>query len=315
MNKAKRDMFPGCKTLNIIRGKCAYNCVYCYMKFGKLKELSEYKEPYHIAEKAIKERIPKSAKLVFTGSTTDIFAPEAGDLTYAVLDRTNDSDVPPGVTWLFQTKNPKAYNDMLYHLPKNAILGTTIETDLYPAYRQISKAPLPEDRILSLRSLAMSIRRRQKFSIDAGKFETPAEDLLFQPVEREFPQKIMVNIEPAIKFDVENFLKQLIWLSPEYLSIGAETCGVFKRLKVPQPEYYEVYDLLHELSHATDKIQIYVKSNIYRLARKNERGEFMLLLRRLISDHGVIVQGDPTCQQQDFFIEEGKTSDNQLSLL
>ncbi|MHA1949972.1 MAG: hypothetical protein ACW99G_01540 [Candidatus Thorarchaeota archaeon] len=316
MNKAKNDMFPGCKTLNILRGRCEYECKYCYMKFGKLKELSEYKEPYHIAEKALRERIPKSAQIIFTGSTTDIFAPKAGDLTYAVLDRTNDSDVPPGVTWLFQTKNPKCYDETLFHLPKNAILGTTIETDLYPEYRKISKAPLPENRILSLRSFAMSIRRRQKFSITAETYETPAGELpVFQPTEREFPQKIMVNIEPAIQFDVDNFLKQLIWLNPEYLSIGAETCGVFKRLRIPQPNYYDVYDLLHELAHSGSKTQIYVKSNIYRLANKNDRGDFMRMLRELISHHGVIVQGDPTCQQQEFFLTPEKVVDEQLSLL
>jgi hypothetical protein len=49
-------------------------------------------------------------------------------------------------TWfLLLTKNPERYKDFLGSMPKNVVLGATIETDSYELYLQyrISQAPLP----------------------------------------------------------------------------------------------------------------------------------------------------------------------------
>jgi GTP cyclohydrolase II len=49
-------------------------------------------------------------------------------------------------TWfLLLTKNPERYKDFLGSMPKNVVLGVTIETDSNELYLQhkISQAPLP----------------------------------------------------------------------------------------------------------------------------------------------------------------------------
>lgn len=280
MNTSKGDMFPNCKTLNIIRGKCQYGCKYCYMKFGQMAKLREYQKAYHISQRAMSERIPNTKKLMFIGSTIDMWAPEAEDMVWHVLDRICEEEVSDEITWLFQSKNPKGYEECLHYMPKRAILGITLETSSDYGYKHVSNAPPPVQRAADAAALSGYMMRRG------------------------FPQKIMINIEPAMHWNLDEFLQMLLAIRPTFISIGAETKGYFKKEHIPQPTAIEAWELMHECAHREIGHQLYIKRNIYLLSPTQHRKEHILKNRELISHHGVIVQGDPTCQNQEFFSTE-----------
>jgi three-Cys-motif partner protein len=87
---------------------------------------------------------------VFVCDMGDIFSPGVRDeWIVKVLEHVRRF---LGTTFLLLTKNPRRYWEFLDKMPRNTILGATIETDddeLYHKYK-ISRAPLPSERIKAM---------------------------------------------------------------------------------------------------------------------------------------------------------------------
>jgi hypothetical protein len=96
----------------------------------------------------------------------------------------------PEADFLFMTKNPKRYLDLLQYIPKNAILGVTLETtnDEIVQTDKVSIAPLPSERYQSIKAL-------------------------------EWDRKI-VSIEPILDFDLNTFIKWVEDINPFIVYVG-----------------------------------------------------------------------------------------------
>jgi len=119
---------------------------------------------------------------------SDLFAdtvPE--DAIARVLEHCNDY---PDNMYLFQSKNPKRFNEFLKQFPPNYILGTTLETNEYYS-DDISKAPSLKERAEALYGYCGCLR--------------------------------MVSVEPVLAFDPIPFARMILSTSPLFVSIGADS--------------------------------------------------------------------------------------------
>jgi DNA repair photolyase len=159
---------------------------------------------------------------IFVGSSCDMFAEEIPkEWIEKALEHCNKFDNK----YLFQSKNPNGIFIVKDILPKNSVIGTTIETN---RNYKISKAPHVIERALSL----AEIRK-------AG-FET------------------MVTIEPIMDFDVEDMVKIIKMAKPKWVNIGADS----KKHNLPEPSKEKVLELIKRLKEFTE---IRKKNNLGRL--------------------------------------------------
>lgn len=142
LNKQKGNMYPFVThTWNIIKGKCPYDCEYCYMKVFPQKDLQ-----FHC-----KEMLTNLGKgnFIFVGSSCDMFAD--GIKKSWIKDilakcRLYDN------TYLFQTKNPERFLEFIDLFPDKTIFGTTIETNREVGLRY-SKSPPIINRMSAMRKI------------------------------------------------------------------------------------------------------------------------------------------------------------------
>lgn len=181
---------------NPIKGKCEFDCVYCYMKrFGHLK-------PPRLVEKEFKEfetdiKNVEKPVTIFVGSSIDMFAKSIpGEWINRVLKFCCQYDN----TYLFQSKNPARFLD--FNFPADTIFGTTIESNR--DHEGISKAPCIYDRIQAMIEL-----RHQKY-------------------------RTMVTIEPVLEFNVFEMVDILRVIKPEWINLGADSGG--NKLPEPSKE-------------------------------------------------------------------------------
>lgn len=141
MKKATGNMYSFVThTWNPVRGKCFYNCVYCYTeRWGKLP-------PLHLDEKAIKEKLGEN-NFIFICSGCDLFHPSVPDewISRVILH----TKKYPENKYLLHTKNPERALLWEQNITDNHILCVTIETD-YSFKPSMSLAPSPDKRLLSL---------------------------------------------------------------------------------------------------------------------------------------------------------------------
>lgn len=137
LNKQRGNMYNFCThTWNAIKGKCPYDCEYCYMKVFPQGEL-------RFDEKELKTDLGRN-NFIFVGSSCDMFAETIPkEWILKVLDYCNKF---PENTYLFQTKNPKRYFEFINEFPPNCLFGTTIETNRQEELDKISKAPKVTER-------------------------------------------------------------------------------------------------------------------------------------------------------------------------
>lgn len=161
-------------------------------------------------EKCFKDNLGKD-NIIFVGSSTDMFADNVpSQWIRRVMNycgKYNDN------TYLFQTKNPYRFKGFLHYLPKNSILGTTIETTKNMSFGAYSTMP-------------------------AGR-------LIF--LEKTGHDRKMVSIEPIVQFDKKKFVKWIKEIKPEFVSIGADTKGH----NLPEPNWEQVQELIQELKKFT----------------------------------------------------------------
>lgn len=135
LNISKGNMYEFVtNTWNTVKGACAHDCSYCYVKrWGTLN-------PFRLDEKEFRTKLGND-NFIFVGSSNDMFASAVPmEWIQRTIDHCNKFDN----RYLFQTKNPARLLD--FELPENSVVCTTIETNRY--YPEImNNCPLPVHRV------------------------------------------------------------------------------------------------------------------------------------------------------------------------
>ncbi len=212
LNKQKGDMYEFCThTWNPIKGKCKFDCAYCFMK-SIIKE----PKPIRLVGSELKTNLGRN-NFIFVGSSTDMFHPDvSGDWIEEVLVHCREY---PENTYLFQSKNPFRFFQFIDKpdiLPLKTILGTTIETNR-DTTTEISKAP------------STYFRKVDMFSL------------------RKAGCKIMITIEPILEFDLDIMIQWMKEIDPLWVNIGADS----KNHNLPEPSWDKVEQLILELEKFT----------------------------------------------------------------
>jgi DNA repair photolyase len=238
------------KMFNIVTGTwnpisgCLFNCVYCWARdlaLTKLKNTHRYSKGFtpSLNESEFSSRF-SNGDLVFVSDMGDMFGefiPE--NWVKQVLDHIRQF---PEADFLFMTKNPKRYLDLLPFIPKNAILGATIETtnDEIVKTDKVSAAPLPTERYQAMREL-------------------------------EWNRKI-VSIEPILDFDLPTFTKWIEDINPFIVYVGYDNYTH----KLREPTLEQTTKLLNLLSDTSLVIKktirpAWFESNQFIRGKRNEQ--------------------------------------------
>ena len=138
LKKASGNMYDFIThTWNPVRGKCQYDCSYCYVKrWGEQSHI-------HLDKGEMKVDLGEG-NYIFVCSGCDLFASDVpSDWIYSVMERTRFF---PKNLYLWHTKNPARV--LNYHFSNRDMLCVTIESNReYPRY---SKAPQPWARFKAL---------------------------------------------------------------------------------------------------------------------------------------------------------------------
>jgi len=202
-------MYPWCThTINFIKGWCKHACRYCYIIAMAKRYKRKQRKPY-LDEKEFRTNLGEG-KTIFVGSSIDMFAKGIPNKWIKkVLAYCNSF---PNNTYLFQTKNPKRYEEFAF--PENTILGVTIESNKDYG---VSKAPTPRNRYSWMLRL------------------------------KDWPMEKMLSLEPLLDFDLDIFVAWIKMIGPSFVSIGADS----KNSKLPEPDPKKVKALIKELKKFT----------------------------------------------------------------
>jgi protein gp37 len=143
LNKAKGNMYEFVDVnWNPVKGKCLFNCSYCYVKrWGNVQR------QIHLDEKQIYRNLG-GGNFIFVCSGCDLFHPSVPWAMIADVFRV--ARTFEDNTYMWHTKNPaRALEIPMFQYPKKSVLCVTIETDIHMAH--ISEAPAPTDRIDELK--------------------------------------------------------------------------------------------------------------------------------------------------------------------
>lgn len=216
LNISKGNMYEWVThTWNTIKGKCPHDCSYCYMKrWGKLN-------PVRFADGELQTDLGKD-NFIFVGSSCDMFADNIpGEWIIKTLNHCKKFDN----TYLFQSKNPKAFIGYpVWDLDKIR-LCTTIETNrVYPEIMR--NAPDPVVRAMEFRDI---------------------------PIKEKY-----ITIEPIMDFDLDSLLTMVYKCHPQQVNIGADS----GKNNLPEPDKKKLCDFIGEIMQITD---IKLKKNLDRL--------------------------------------------------
>jgi len=202
LNKQKGNMYGFVThTWNPIKGKCSHDCRYCYMKVWKQK-------PLRLVEKELQDDLGEE-NFIFVGSSTDMFAKDVPDeWIKKVLDHCKKY---PENKYLFQSKNPGRFLDLIRCFPENKVFATTIETNK-----------------IGLNDNAPPVFERQYWI-------------------GELSGDVMVTIEPIMDFDLNIMVNWIKDIEPKWVNIGADSKG--HNLKEPPKE--KIVKLISELKKFT----------------------------------------------------------------
>jgi len=207
LNKSKGNMYEWVThTYNTIKGACYHDCSYCYMKrWGKLN-------PVRLDKKELKTDLGED-NFIFVGSSCDMWCDNINTKwIIATLLHCEKFDNH----YLFQSKNPKAFNDYAVSLCglDNFSLCTTIETNrIIPEIMGFS--PHPQSRSYNFAIIPY-----------INKY---------------------ITIEPIMDFDLSEFLKMIKSCQPIQVNIGADSGGN----NLPEPPKEKILELITELEKFT----------------------------------------------------------------
>lgn len=219
LNKSKGNMYEWVThTWSPIIG-CIHQCKYCYVKAYRELPIKPFIKDYDFPSLG-KDRV------IFVGHTCDMFGENTPQEW--VKKVFNHCQLYPNNKYVFQTKNTLKLVRDFGTLPKNFIVGTTIETNRADLLKNFSQAPPPIDRAKGL-----SLITGEKF----------------------------LTIEPIMKFDIDLFIDLLKLAKPDWVNIGADS----KRHNLPEPTFKEIQAFVLELEIAN--IPIRKKINLNRLSQ------------------------------------------------
>lgn len=157
-------MFPFITcTWNPLGGECQHRCSYCWARaLAEKHKMAKYQGEPRLIDKELQRQF-KAGDFVFVCDMLDLFGAWVGRIEIlAVLDVIRNS---PETKFLLLTKNPKRYLGFADVLPLNAVLGCTVESNMY-LESGISSAPSPLNRIDAMNVLADEVENRLFFSVE-----------------------------------------------------------------------------------------------------------------------------------------------------
>jgi len=188
-SRTNGNMYEDFITWNPFKG-CEYDCTYCIPSFQRqakrqkhlCSDCYSYKPHFH-EERLLK--VPASSNIFACGNGDISFCPD--DQLQMIIEVIHQRS---SKTFLLQSKDPSTF-ERIKDFPSNLIIGTTIETDREDIYKNVSKAPLPKDRIKSF----TSIKHDRK----------------------------MITIEPILKFKHDIMCNWIKKIDPELVWLGFDT--------------------------------------------------------------------------------------------
>lgn len=230
------------KMFNIVSGTwnpvsgCLYNCNYCWARnlaTTKLHNSHRYVNGFNpnFNETEFRSRFGKG-DLVFVSDMGDLFG--AFIPSEWILRVLNQVSKFPDADFLFMTKNPQRYHEFLPSMPKNTILGTTIETNIDEIIQtdKISTAPLPSERYGCMKDL-------------------------------DWDRK-MVSIEPILDFDLKTFSQWIENIYPFLVYVGYDNYNH----KLREPNLKDTLNLIRTIS----KDMLVIKKTIRQAWFENIQG-------------------------------------------
>jgi len=205
---------------------CRHDCIYCYARQQAKRQKHRCEKCYHFEPHFHYERLNqkfKNGETYFVCSMSDI-AFTTTEQHKAILDVIKNN---PETLFYIQSKKPECFFSF-DAFSNNLVLGTTIETNRgfpngdvdYP-YSEISKAPFPVSRMLSLRV----IEHKRKY----------------------------VTIEPIIDFDLDTMVAWIEQIMPEFVYVGyLNPLWKAKKLQIPEPPLEKTEQLIAELAKITE---------------------------------------------------------------
>lgn len=204
LNKSVGNMYEWIThTWNPIKG-CNFDCRYCYIKSRK-----NYSLKPRFSDQEAKTYLGYR-RFIFVGSMADMFGDWMDSelikkvIRHCLIFNRNN--------YLFQSKNPKRFIELLKLFPEKSILGTTIETNRKIGH--ISKAPSTYERAYAMQNI---------------RFDKE------------------VTIEPILDFDVHDLVLMIKDIQPKFVAIGADS----KRHNLDEPSSEKIKELIEELNRFT----------------------------------------------------------------
>jgi len=189
LTKSRGNMYPWVShTWNPIKGKCQFECPYCYVKEMPLKQ---YQVPCYLDEKELTTNLGKD-RTIFVGSMGDMWGPW---VEYEWIQRVLGRCARFPNTHVFQSKNPPRFFEFLpWFQAITVYLGTTIETDQYPEGFK-TNAPSIGERVEAIGRLSAK------------------------------GMKTFVTIEPIMRFNLNALIHDIEFINPSFVTIGADSKG------------------------------------------------------------------------------------------
>ena len=162
LNKQKGNMYGFIThTWNTIKGKCPFNCKYCYMKKFTQNEI-------HFDLSELKTRLGQH-NFIFVGSSCDMFA---NAIPSDWIQRTLAHCRKFSNQYLFQTKNPKRFFEFTDFFPPQTTLCITLESDID---HHLGCAPAPWPRCYQFKKCRFQYDKKFKYmvTIEPVLFFTP----------------------------------------------------------------------------------------------------------------------------------------------
>lgn len=194
---------------------CLFDCRYCEPTF-KAQAKRQRARCERCYEYTPHEHPERLAKMPRGGNGKTLFVCSSGDISFAspeymhrIINAVRCYDGPA----LLQSKRPEFFAPFLAELPRNVILGTTLETNRDERYELVSKAPPPNDRW------------RQFYDL-------------------KWPRKA-VTAEPLMDFGPIGFANMIELIGPEHIWIGYNSRP--KQVELPEPPEGKVIQLMERL--------------------------------------------------------------------
>jgi len=227
LRKAKGDMYDFITHIwNPVKGRCGYDCSYCYVKKINKRFGKQQGEP-HLDEKELAASLGEG-NYIFVCSTCDLFHPDMPrEWVRAVMENSGDRRN----RFLWHTKNPHRALEFQGLFLDNDMLCVTVESnygiwgDRGLCAIKYSEAPSPEERFEAIRL---------------------------------WKKPWMLTIEPVMDFDLHSFAYKIYENMPVQVNIGADS----GRNNLPEPSPEKLRALIGWLEPRT---KAHLKKNLGRL--------------------------------------------------